>query len=333
MTASIHTLPVLIVNPYNRCNCRCEMCEIWKRDSAPEMTWEEFERLLPGIESLGVERVVFSGGEPLMHSGLFRFCAELRKREIRITLLSSGLLLERYAEQIVAHVDDLIVSLDGPPETHNRIRRVANAFELLASGVRRIHTLRKGYPVGARCTVQRLNCNRLVETTEAARDLGLSSLSFLAADVHSAAFNRQARLPVISSGRRVALTEEEVRLLDEQIDALEATGECGRFVLESATKLRGIAHHFRCYLGTAEPVAPICNAPWTSAVIEADGSVRPCFFHPPIGLLAEGKDLPQILNGPDAIAFRSGLTPAENPICRRCVCSLNWKQRPGTVAA
>ena len=44
MTASVQTMPILIVNPYNRCNCRCEMCEIWKRDSAQETTWEEFER-------------------------------------------------------------------------------------------------------------------------------------------------------------------------------------------------------------------------------------------------------------------------------------------------
>ncbi|MES1261703.1 MAG: radical SAM protein, partial [Acidobacteriota bacterium] len=125
MMAGIQTLPVLIVNPYNRCNCRCVMCDIWKRDAAREMSWEEFRRQLPDMETLGVRWVVFSGGEPLMHAGLFRFCRELRGRGMRVTLLSSGLLPGRYAAEIVTDVDDLIVSLDGPREIHNRIRRVA----------------------------------------------------------------------------------------------------------------------------------------------------------------------------------------------------------------
>jgi MoaA/NifB/PqqE/SkfB family radical SAM enzyme len=300
------------------------MCDIWKRDSAQEITWEQFAQQLPAIETLGVRWVVFSGGEPLMHSGLFRFCAELRQKKIRVTLLSSGLLLARHASQIAEYVDDLIVSLDGPPETHNTIRRVSNAFDLLAAGIDRIHSLRGSYQIAARCTVQRLNCAELVKTTESARCLGLNSISFLAADVHSNAFNRRTILPLAPSVDGIALTADQLAVLDDQIDALAATGECGSFVLESAAKLRAISLHFRSYLGIAEPVAPVCNAPWNSAVIEADGSVRPCFFHPSIGNLRDGVSLPDVLNAPEAVAFRAGLSVPDNPICRQCVCSLNW---------
>jgi hypothetical protein len=35
-------------------------------------------------------------------------------------------------------------------------------------------------------------------------------------------------------------------------------------------------------------VAPRCNAPWVSAVVETDGAVRPCFFQQAIGNLADG---------------------------------------------
>ncbi|HZL55662.1 MAG TPA: SPASM domain-containing protein, partial [Bryobacteraceae bacterium] len=219
----------------------------------------------------------------------------------------------------------LIVSLDGPAQIHNRVRRVANAFELLASGVSRLRALREGYPVAARCTVQRLNCAHLAETVDSARRLGLDSISFLAADIHSTAFNRHTDFPVVLSGDRVALNIEEVRLLDEQIEILEASGHCGRFVRESPAKLRRIAYHFRCYLGLAEPVAPACNAPWNSAVIETDGSVKPCFFHPSVGFLADGTSLRQVLNGPEAMLFRAELNVAENAVCRRCVCALNWR--------
>jgi hypothetical protein len=71
-----------------------------------------------------------------------------------------------------------------------------------------------------------------------------------------------------------------------------------------------------------EPIAPRCNAPWVSAVVESDGTLRPCFFHAPIGNISE-ESLAQALNGPLAVAFRKSLDVAQNPICRRCVCSLH----------
>jgi radical SAM protein with 4Fe4S-binding SPASM domain len=58
-----------------------------------------------------------------------------------------------------------------------------------------------------------------------------------------------------------------------------------------------------------------------SAVIEASGDVRPCFFHPVVGNINRGA-LPEILNGPEALRFRANLDVASNAICRKCVCSL-----------
>ena len=76
--------------------------------------------------------------------------------------------------------------------------------------------------------------------------------------------------------------------------------------MESPAKLRRIVQHFRAHLGQAEHVAPRCNAPWVSAVIEASGDVRPCFFHPVLGNL-HSQTLPEILNSPEALQFRSNL--------------------------
>jgi hypothetical protein len=38
-----------------------------------------------------------------------------------------------------------------------------------------------------------------------------------------------------------------------------------------------------------------------------------------------GASLREVLNGPEAISFRSSLDVSTNTVCRRCVCSLNWK--------
>jgi Fe-coproporphyrin III synthase len=320
---TINSLPVLILNPHSRCNCRCTMCDIWKTTGVQELPPGQIEGQLESIARMGVEWVVLSGGEPLMHSALWRICEILRRLRVRITLLSSGLLLRRHAEAIVEHVDGAIVSLDGPPAIHNSIRGVPKAFELLANGVTAIREIEPEFPIAARCTVQRANLRCLRAAADTARSIGLDSISFLAADLESSAFNRPEGWPP-DRQERIAPTSDQLSGLESEIEALIDRGECGNFVRESPAKLRHVVHHFRAHLRQAEAVAPRCNAPWRSAVIEADGAVRPCFFHRPIGHLNSGRQLHQILNGPEALAFRASLDVATNPVCRRCVCSLNW---------
>jgi MoaA/NifB/PqqE/SkfB family radical SAM enzyme len=323
--ARVGRLPILILYPHSRCNCRCVMCDIWKVETVEEIGAEELERHAGDIAELGVRWVVLSGGEPLMHRDLFRLTRRLREWRIRTTLLTTGLLVGRLAEAIARDIDDVIVSLDGPPATHDRIRRTPRAFELLAAGVEKLHDLRADLAVAARSTVQRENCGELRATAQTARDLGLRSISFLAADVASTAFNRPEGWSA-EQRDRVALDGAGLAALEREIEALieEPPGGPG-FVLESPEKLRRIALHFRAALGLAEAVAPRCNAPWVSAVVESDGTVRPCFFHRPIGSL-RSHGLAEVVNGPEALAFREALDVASDPTCRRCVCSLHFTE-------
>jgi Fe-coproporphyrin III synthase len=317
----IEKLPILILYPHSRCNCRCVMCDIWKIDTVREISISDLDRHAGDIQSLGVRWVVFSGGEPLMHSDLFRLSDRLREAGIRTTILTTGLLLAKYSSSIVSRLDDVIVSLDGPREVHDRIRRIPRAFDLLAAGVSAIHAHKPEFPVAARCTVQHENFLSLRETVRTAKTLGLRSISFLAADLTSEAFNRPQGW---SSERQamVALNDEEVNLLENEIETMILElSESPAYVLETPEKLRRIVYHFRAHLGLVEAVSPRCNAPWVSAVVESDGTVRPCFFHKPLGNIGDDS-LREVLNSPRAVRFRSTLNIARNPICRRCVCSL-----------
>jgi MoaA/NifB/PqqE/SkfB family radical SAM enzyme len=317
-------LPILILSPHSRCNCRCVMCDIWKVTDAEEISARDLERHAASLDEMGVEWAIFSGGEPLMHSDLFRLCDIMRRRNIRVTVLSTGLLLERHAQAIVANVDDVIVSLDGPREVHNRIRRVPGAFEKLAQGVQSIRALRPNFPITARCTIQRLNHAHLLATIAEARGLGLNGISFLAADLTTTAFNRPSGW-TLDRQMSVGLDRTEISALESEIESIVRENECRSFVAESPEKLRKIVRHFRAHLGDVEPVAPVCNAPWVSVVVESDGVVRPCFFHRPIGKIDGITNLMDVINSPEARRFRIGLDVASDAICRRCVCSLNWR--------
>jgi sulfatase maturation enzyme AslB (radical SAM superfamily) len=221
--------------------------------------------------------------------------------------------------------DDVIVSLDGPPEIHDTIRRVAGAYNLIHKGITAVRYHNPSLPITCRTTVQRANHRHLRQTVDAARALGLDSISFLAADLTSAAFNR----PLIWPGERqseIGLNLEETRALEEEIEQLILQYQAGidhKYIVESASKLRRIARRFREHLGQLTPQAPICNAPWVSAVVEVDGSVRPCFFHHAIGNISSST-LEEVINGEAAQEFRQSLDMENDATCRRCVCSLNY---------
>jgi Fe-coproporphyrin III synthase len=123
----------------------------------------------------------------------------------------------------------------------------------------------------------------------------------------------------------IALDEAELGTLKNEIERMIQTYAGKGFVLESAEKLRRIVLHFRAHLGQATPVAPRCNAPWVSAVVETSGDVRPCFFHAAIGNIQK-QSFAEIINGDRAVRFRASLEIAANPTCRRCVCSLHVPQ-------
>ncbi|HKH46528.1 MAG TPA: radical SAM protein [Thermoanaerobaculia bacterium] len=325
----VERLPILILYPHSRCNCRCLMCDIWRARGKGELSRQDVEGWLPEWQKLGVRRIVLSGGEALLHSDLDALCAPFREAGIGITLLSTGLLLRRDADKLVRWCDDVIVSLDGPRVVHDRIRNVARAFEKLAEGVAAVRSADPRVAVSGRCTVQRENFQELRATVRAARELGLDRISFLAADVTSEAFNRPGGWDV-EQAAAVALTAEELPLLAAEIDALEhehAADFADGFIAESPEKLRRrLLQHFAALLGQGDFAPVECNAPWVSAVVEADGMVRPCFFQPALGNLRTAGSLGAVLNSPEAVAWRQGLDMARNEICRRCVCSLALRE-------
>jgi MoaA/NifB/PqqE/SkfB family radical SAM enzyme len=323
------SLPILLLNVHEHCNCRCVMCDIWQRKDGRELDLADFARHRESLLQLGVRNVVLTGGEPLLHRNFPVLCDFLKECNILVTLLTTGLLISKHVATIARAVDEIIVSLDGPEDVHDQVRRVKGAYRLIGDGITAVKQISTGLQVHGRCTVQKANHRLLRKTVAAAKALSLDSISFLAADATSQAFNRELVWPD-QRQNQIMLTHPEVEALEEEITALirEYAFEIrARYIRESEAKLKRMIRRFREHLGELSPIAPLCNAPWVSAVLEVDGSVRPCFFHKKIGDV-KGKTLQQVMNGHEARAFRKSLNVSENAICQRCVCSLNYQGTP-----
>ena len=327
LTNRINRMPILVLMPHSRCNCRCLMCDIWRANkNLQELGPKLIERHVKALENLGVRWIVLSGGEALMHSDLRNLCESLASLNARITLLSTGLLLERDTELIAEHIDDVIVSLDGSEAVHDRIRNIPRAFEKLRRGVTALRRVVPGVDIGARCVLQRENYHDFAGVVEAAKTLSLDWVSFLAADVSSQAFNRPggwADEKVAEVGLTLEQCADLERILRQSfVDFKDEYYSA--YIAESPDKLLRVVSYFRALTGGPAFPKQRCNAPWVSAVVEPDGRVRPCYFHEAYGNLNDAK-LPEILNSPGAIEFRRDLNVNRNAICKRCVCTLNFK--------
>ena len=320
----LESLPILALSVHSACNCRCVMCDIWKANAEKrEISSDDLSRHIDAIRSLRVQRVMLTGGEPLLHRNLWALCAELQSLQIRITLVTTGLLIDRHAADIASSIDTVVISLDGPPNVHDAIRRVRGGFDRIAAGVMALHGELPTPRLIARCVVQRDNAATIGATISAAHRMGFDEISFLAADVSSPAFNRPEPWPA-NRAAEIAIGRDELPVLVDAIDrAVHGDAELfsNGFVVGGRASLDRIAQYYRALAGDGEYPAVQCNAPWVSAVLEPGEVLRPCFFQPAYGRAGDG--LIATLNGESAMAFRRTLDLTANATCRRCVCSLN----------
>lgn len=299
------------------------MCDIWKDNkNLKQLTEADVAGLLTSLKKLGTQQVLMSGGEALLNKNFFKLCAMLKSEGISISLLSTGLTLKHHAAELFQWVNDIIVSIDGDELLHDAIRNIPGAFGKLREGVQHLKALDPNYKITGRCVIHRLNFRNWEGIIKAGKEMGLDQISFLPADVSSEAFNRQTAW---SEPRQheILLSMAELPELQQIIISIIEDKSYGKhFIAESEQKLQDIYNYYAAFYNLNAFPFKKCNAPWVSTVIEADGSVRPCFFHDTIGNIHDG-ELAGILNSDKAVGFRRSLNMGSNPICVKCVCSLN----------
>src|SRR5258706_291219 len=252
ITHRIYEMPVLVLMPHSRCNCRCVMCDIWKANhEKKEISTEELSNHIAALKKLGVKRVALSGGEALMHSNLWRFCEQLNSIGAKISLLSTGLTLKAHASDIIEYCDDAIISLDGSQEIHNQIRNIPGAFEKIAEGILSIKKIKPSFRITGRCVLQKMNFKDFSNIVKSAKELRLDQISFLGADVSSSAFNREE--PWNNQHvSEVALNKEEVTefkgILQDSFSKFRNEFE-NKFIAESPSKLMNIVSYYSALLG------------------------------------------------------------------------------------
>lgn len=126
------------------CNLRCKMCGQWKSKVRNYAASRGTHSLSLGVWKKVVREVashkgtvlLIRGGEPFLYPGIIDLLAYVKKNNIFVSIDTNGMLLEKYADDIVRlGVDHLTVSVDGPQKNHDRVRGVPGSFEKIRSGL------------------------------------------------------------------------------------------------------------------------------------------------------------------------------------------------------
>jgi Fe-coproporphyrin III synthase len=154
-------LPVVQVHPTRRCNLRCLHCY---SNSGPEQRGELALGLVEGFLAdaarEGYAVASFSGGEPLLYSGLAAALDAARRAGLFTSLTTNGLLLdERRLASLAGRLDLLAVSVDGTPSSHDLMRAKTGAFDGLAKRLPAVR--RSGLRFGVIFTLTQHNVHEL----------------------------------------------------------------------------------------------------------------------------------------------------------------------------
>jgi len=311
-------LGLLIMAVADRCDQRCRHCQIWQGPAgARSLTLEQRLQVAEEALAAGARAALLTGGEPLLSADLWPVAERLRAGGARLMLATNGMQLERWAPRVAALFDEVYLSLDGAGAVTHDEARGAAAFARVRAGVQALRARPARPRLVTRTTLHALNVGELEAIVESARELGADHASFLPIDVSSSAFGGAPaeRAELVPSAAQ--LTE-----LEAAIDRMEAGGAMADgFLLESAARLRALAGHLRASAGGGAFERPRCDAPWWSLVVEADGGVKPCFFHETVGHARDG--LLAVRDSSDYARSLRGIR-ASNEVCERCVCP-KWR--------
>jgi MoaA/NifB/PqqE/SkfB family radical SAM enzyme len=114
-----------------RCNARCGMCDIWRKDVVDEVEPSLYYHLPTSLKEINL-----TGGEPFLRGDLDTIVQVMLERVpgVRIIISSNGLLPERIAK-IAPRLRELSprlgvrISVDGDRATHDRVRGIDGAYD------------------------------------------------------------------------------------------------------------------------------------------------------------------------------------------------------------
>ena len=327
----------------NACNHRCAVCGQYGKQGYMKTTDRKYLlKTLPVeiykdlVDQVADYKPIFyiTGGEPFLYPAFLELMNYIKKKGCILSVVTNGVLLEKYAEEIVTNKWDMVlVSFDGPRDIHDQCRNFPGAYDTAVRGLLKINEMKKTYRsvkpfVLTSTTISRVNAPFLERTfqigNELDPDLMVVYLSWFTSEAIGKA---QSKLleehlgvsPFTWKSYTTTFTEENARMFQESIGTIKKRDWPFDYLIIPDLKTDDIA---RYYTDPSEMFGyDTCVAPFLMVDVMPDGNVTTCrdFIDIKVGNITE-KPLLEIWNDAPFIAFRKLLIDNGGllPQCSRC---------------
>lgn len=301
------------------------MCSLYGEHREPwsaqykdnELSTKEWLGVLDQLSTYGVRNICLTGGEPLLRKDLLDIVGHAKKQGLSVNILTLGSMISSdvASRMVEIGLDDMSVSIDGPREVHNAIRR-RDVFDAAIEGIRAIQKEKckrdMNIPnISIACTIQRMNQDHLHELVPIAKELGVhlmfGPLFFMNENME--------HLVQELTAEGEAAKDEDQRVLDYHrcVDVNHLYNELNRVREEANNIGQMVGLPFtdkydieRRFYDPAYSVLNKCFLPWYASRIDPFGTVYPCSMNISCGNVRE-TSFEKIWNGSKYIKFRKTL--------------------------
>lgn len=322
------------------CNLRCKVCAWWgkkgpcrqkkfAKDYSSNLNSAELMRFAEEIVDFRPKRVTFSGGEPLLNKKWYQLAKFFKKNKIKTSLTTNGVFIYRDLEKLAEVIDEINLSLGGPPSILFKIRENdSQHFALIMKGLKKLTEFKiknNGIPsLQILYTISNLSYKHMYELIEFMEDKNIAIDRYRFQ--HLMFIDRQT----FRSQKLLFKNKFKIKTLDLWKGyVFEPFNLDFSYFKEEVTKLQKLSHVSFSPNLSPEELEPYylfnrgalgykkyCTAPWHQVDIMPNGDIYTChdFF---IGNLCQ-KDFNSIWNGSTSQKLRAYLSKKMLPGCKGC---------------
>ncbi len=322
-----------------RCNLRCRMCQyIQFLEQVPgaqqkegELSTDEWKEVIRQTGRMSF--LTFTGGEPLIRKD-FTELLEYASHRSRTHIVTNAALLDAsMAESFVRlaprrtggrGLNFIGVSLEGPAELHDDIRRQPGTFDKASAGLALLTEQRNR--MGKKCpmvhittVIQKQNLDSLPLMPGIVAALGADVLNLVTETRMHDLPGLGERPPGVWRASDIDWPRIPSDALSQALDS--TVNEARKHGIELRLPRMPREELLRYYSTGVDVKEYQCRSPWTTIIVGRTGDVYPCWLIK-IGNVRE-QSLKEMWNSSRALAFRRACRDGLFPICPGC-CSIEY---------
>lgn len=292
-----------IVHIIKNCNSSCKICDCWKDLNNNYHPYETLKEIFQELITKGMSTIMISGGEPLLHPQLEEIIDFLKDKKIEIQLNTNGLLLNKISWLSEKNIEHIIISIDGTdPESYKQIRGI-DFFTKVFSEIKEFKKKSPQTKIGVRTIFSKHFLKNYKEFIYMCKNSKIDSIDFSPLDISSSSFSRinnsikntdelkNLLLPTLSELKDYIsnFTNKNSEIYREFIQEFnnDYLGWEPKKIIECLNFYKNELNNVDDYqLGE-----DICLFPYTSLLIDYDGSIKNCFYSNPIGNIYDQKNI------------------------------------------